>query len=131
VLSREAETTSGFWGRVGLFLEAAWTPGIPDVLGPEGLNPEGQLLFDWRELPEGEGEAQGEFRSCVLRVPKLWADGGVSFTGGYDKVALTLSFPLWASNSAFADQPITGNVKPFALRWSFNVIFFPLGRPDA
>lgn len=127
-LSREGRTEAGLWGRIGLFLEAAWTPAVPGVVGPEELNEEGDLLFDWRELPEGEDEARGRFRARVLEVPKVWADGGLSFTGGYDRVALTLSFPLWASESAFADEPFSGERKPFALRWSFNITFFPMGR---
>ena len=127
-LSAEGETEAGFWGRAVLFLEAAWTPGVPNVVGPELLNPDGDFLFDWRELPSGVGAEQGRFRARVLAVPSLWADAGVALTGGYDKVAVTLGFPLWANEPAFADEPIQGEKKAFAVRWSFSVAFFPLGR---
>ncbi len=125
-------TTSGFWGRADAFLEAAWTPGIPDRLGPEQLNPDGSFLFDWRELPSGQGTEGGQFMARVLEVSKLWADAGFTFTGGYRNVGAAVSLPLWASNAAFADQPAgDGPKQPLALRWTLSVIFYPYGRPGS
>jgi hypothetical protein len=130
-VSRGGETSSGLWGRVDAFLEAAWIPGIPDRLGPEQLNEDGDFLFDWRELPEGEDEAQGRFMARVLEVSKIWADAGITLTGGYRNVAVAVAFPLWASEPAFADEPIGGGEKKaFAARWTLTVLFFPKGRPE-
>lgn len=129
VLSREIETASGFWGRADGFLETAWIPGIPDRLGPEELNEDAAFLFDWRELPEGEDQALGRFRARSLHVPQLWADAGLAFTGGYRRVAVMVSFPVWASVPDFASAPIGGGrKKPFALRGTLTIIFFPMGR---
>ena len=129
-IGRGGATRSGFWGRVDAFLETAWTPGIPDRLGPEQLGPDGSFLFDWRELPSGEGSEQGEFRSRVLEVSELWADAGFTFTGGHRNIALAISTPLWASNAAFADGPAGDGAKTaFAVRWTLSIFFFPYGRP--
>ncbi|UCF19529.1 MAG: hypothetical protein JSU87_16670 [Gemmatimonadota bacterium] len=128
-LSEEEHTREGLWGRASIFLEAAWTPGLPDRFGPEQINAESTLLFDWRELPDGEDQAQGRFRARALKVAEIWADAGISFAGGYDKLAVAVAFPLWASAPAFADEPITGEKKAFALRWTLTLTFYPTGRP--
>ena len=87
------------------------------------------FLFDWRELPEGEDQALGRFRARSLHVPQLWADAGLAFTGGYRRVAVMVSFPVWASVPDFASAPIGGGrKKPFALRGTLTIIFFPMGR---
>ncbi|NIU80159.1 MAG: hypothetical protein GWN71_43505, partial [Gammaproteobacteria bacterium] len=98
-------TEAGFWGRIDAFFEAAWTPGVPDRLGPEELNAEGALLFDWRQLPAGEGEARGRFLARVLEPPQLWADAGFALKGGYKRLGVAISLPLWASDADFADAP--------------------------
>lgn len=122
-------TPSGFWGRIDGFLEAAWTPGIPDLVGPADLNPESSFLFDWRELPQGEGSPGGQFNASVLRVRELWADAGFAFQGGFRNVAAMISLPLWASNAAFANAPTgDGPKKNFAMRWTLTVMFYPYGR---
>ena len=126
-LSRQGYTRGGFWGRASAFLEAAWTPGLPDRFGPEQMNQDGDLLFDWRELPDGEDQPQGQFRARALEVSEFWADAGLAFSGGHEMIAVTLSFPLWASAPAFASEPITGEKKAFALRWALTFTFFPLG----
>jgi hypothetical protein len=129
-IGREIETDIGVWGRVAAFAEAAWTPGIPDRLGPEELNEDGSLLFDWEELPAGEGKPLGQFRARSLEVAEIWADAGLALSAGYDKLAVTLSLPLWASEPAFAGEPISGGAKKaFALRWALSVAFYPHGRP--
>lgn len=123
-------TQGGFWGRVDAFLEAAWTPGVPDRLGPEELNEDGGLLFDYRELPGGEGAAQGRFLTGTLEPPTLWADAGFALEGGYRRIAAAVSLPLWASQADFADDPIgSGPPKSLALRWSLTVAFYPYGSP--
>jgi hypothetical protein len=125
-LGREGRLPEGPWGRVAVFLEAAWTPGLPDRSGPEELGPAADFLFDWRELPDGVGSPQGRFRARVLEVSELWADAGIALTGGYERVALTVSLPLWASEAAFADEPFRGQEKkPFALRWAITLKVFP------
>ncbi len=128
-LSREGHTREGLWGRASVFLEAAWTPGLPDRFGPEQINAESSLLFDWRELPDGEDKAQGRFRARSLQVAEIWADAGLAFAGGYDRLAVTVSFPIWASAPEFANEPLRGDKKAFALRWTLTVTFFPGGRP--
>jgi hypothetical protein len=129
-LSRAAGTAHGFWGRVGAYLAAAWTPGIPDVMGPEQMNEDGDLLFDWHRLPPQEGREQGQFRARSLRVSEIWADAGLQLTGGYRLAAVTLSLPVWASQPAFAGEPITGGDKnAFSLRWALSVTFYAKGDP--
>ncbi len=129
-ISRQAQARNGAWGQIGAFFEVAWTPGIPSVVGPEEMNDDGSFLFDWTRLPPEEGAELGQFRARVLEPPKIWADGGLAVTGGYDKVEATLAFPIWASDAAFADEPINDTErKPLALRWSFNFTFYPGGRP--
>jgi hypothetical protein len=129
-LSRATGTEDGLWGRLAAYLAAAWTPGIPDRMGPEEMNEGGDLLFDWRKLPEGEGEEQGQFRARSLEVSEIWADAGLQITGGYRLVAVTLSLPLWASQPAFAGESIFGGKKSaFGLRWALSVTFFPRGHP--
>jgi hypothetical protein len=131
-ISTGGETDSGFWGSVSAYLATAWTPGIPERLGPEALNEDGSFLFDWRELPQGEGEAGGRFRARVLQVSELWADAGFTLTGGYRRVAVTVSLPLYASEPAFASEPIGGGQKSaFALRGTLTIQFFPFGRPGS
>lgn len=131
LVSRGGEMESGLWGHVDAFLEAAWLPGVPARLGPEDLNEDGDLLFDWRELPEGEDEPRGRFLARVLEVPKVWADAGIALTGGYRKVAIAVALPLWASEPAFADEPAGGGQKKaFAVRWTLTVLFYPQGRPE-
>jgi hypothetical protein len=128
-IARDIETDVGAWGRVAGFAEAAWTPGIPDRLGPEQLNEGGSLLFDWQELPAGEGEPLGRFRARSLEVNEIWADAGLALSAGYDKLAVTISLPLWASDPAFAGEPISGgDKKALALRWALSISFFPQGR---
>ncbi|KPK82131.1 MAG: hypothetical protein AMS25_03580 [Gemmatimonas sp. SM23_52] len=128
-VARDIETDVGVWGRVAGFVEAAWTPGIPERLGPEALNPDGSLLFDWQELPAGEGEPLGRFRARSLEVNEIWADAGLALSAGYDKLAVTISLPLWASEPAFAGEPIGGgDKKAVALRWALSITFFPQGR---
>jgi hypothetical protein len=126
-LGRLLEGRNGLWGRVGLFLDAAWAPGLPDRLGPESLWEEGSLLFDWRELPEGEGAELGRFRARSLEVSELWADAGVTVTGAYRALAATLSLPLWVSEPAFAGESLGGAKKAFAVRWVLTFRFFPDG----
>ncbi len=129
-LSRAAGSSDGLWGRLGAYLAAAWTPGIPDVLGPEQMNEDGDLVFDWRRLPEEEGGEQGQFRARTLEVPEIWADAGLQLTGGYRLVAVTLSLPVWASQPAFAGASIVdGDKNAFGLRWGLSVTFFPRGHP--
>jgi hypothetical protein len=128
-ISKAGETESGFWGVAGAYLATAWTPGIPETLGPESLNADASFLFDWRELPEGEGRGQGQFRARSLQVSELWADAGFTLTGGYRKVAVTISLPVWASEPAFANEPVRGGEKrSFALRGALSIHFFPVGR---
>ncbi len=130
-ISRAGETAAGFWGRLHGFLELAWMPGIPDRLGPDEINEGGALVFDWRELPAGEGRPLGRFLARSLEVSKIWADGGVGLTGGFRKIAVDVSFPFWASEPAFANEPIgDGEKKAFAPRWTLSISFFPLGRPQ-
>ncbi len=130
-ISRSGATASGFWGRVQGFLELAWTPGLPDRLGPEAINPSGAFLFDWRELPAGEDQPLGQFLARSLEVSEIWADAGIGLTGGFRKIAVAASFPFWASEPAFANEPIGGGEKKaFAARWTLSVSFFPLGRPQ-
>ncbi len=120
------QNESGFWGKVAAFGEAAWTPGVPATVGPETINRQGDFLFDWEKLPEGEGKERGQFRAGVLPLPKLWADAGIGISGGYRQLAVTLSFPLWASEPAFATPPIGGggdSRSAFALRWNLSVLF--------
>ncbi len=125
-LSREASHPSGFRGRLGVFGEAAWTPGIPSPVGPADLNPNGDLLFDWQQLPEGVGNAQGQFRASVLQIPSVWADAGITATGAYKRIAVMFSFPLWVSEPSFGSDPLTGDERrAFAIRWNLTVIFFP------
>ncbi len=129
-IRRAAGSPAGVWGRLGGYLAAAWTPGIPDRLGPEQLNEAADLLFDWQELPEGEGKASGRFRARSLEVSKLWADAGLVLTGGYRKVAVSLWFPIWASQAAFAGDPILGDQEgAFALRWALTIAFVPQSHP--
>ncbi len=123
-LGRTVATTRGFWGRVSGFFEAAWLPGLPERLGPESLRTNGAFLFDWRELPAGEENELGRFRARSLEVSSLWADLGVAFTGGYDRIAVMVSVPFWASESGFAGEPISGGEKnALALRWTLSVLF--------
>ncbi len=130
LLSRSFESVSGLWGRADAFLETAWIPGIPDRLGPEQINEDASFLFDWQELPEGEGGGLGRFRARSLQVSRLWADAGLAFTGGYRNLAVTVSFPVWASEPDFADAPLTdGDRNSFALRGTLTIVFYPLGRP--
>lgn len=127
-LSRSAGTSNGLWGRLAAYLAAAWTPGIPGVMGPEQMNEDGDLLFDWRRLPDREGEEQGQFRARSLKVSELWADAGLQLTGGYRLVAVTLSLPIWASQPAFAGESIFGGDKnALGLRWALSVTFYPRG----
>lgn len=126
---RTVESTRGFWGRVAGFLEAAWLPGLPERLGPESLQPNGALLFDWRELPAGEDNELGRFRARSLEVSSLWADLGVAFTGGYDRIAVMVSLPFWSSEPGFAGEPIRGEKKAIALRWTLSVLFTAGGGP--
>lgn len=129
-LARTARSPEGFWGRLGAFLSAAWTPGLPDRIGPEQMNEDGDLLFDWRELPEGEGEELGRFRARVLAVSELWADAGLELSGGYRRLGVTVSVPLWASQPALAYEPIGGGEKKaFAPRWTLTVRFQPATPP--
>lgn len=125
-IAREGRTPQGVWGRVSLFAEAAWLPGMPDRLGPEQLSEDGAFLLDTSRLPGGEGGEAGQFRARMLAVSELWADAGISFTAGYDRVAATLSIPIWASEPAFAGEPLVGEgVRAFALRWTFSLSFYP------
>ena len=121
-VSGEASLSGSFWGEVAAFAEAAWTPGLPDPLGPEDLNPDSDFLFDWQQLPAGEGRELGQFRARVLNAPEIWADAGLAFTGRYERLAVTISFPLWASASAFAGEPFSDNEKrAFAMRWNLTI----------
>lgn len=130
-VGRAAASVSGFWGRLDGFFELAWTPAIPDRLGPEAINADGALIFDWRELPAGEDQAQGRFLARSLEVSEIWADAGVSLTGGFRNLAVQVSSPFWASEPAFASGPIgDGEKKAFAARWTLSVLFFPQGRPE-
>jgi hypothetical protein len=130
VLGRKVESEAGLWGRLDGFFETAWIPGIPDRLGPDDLNEDASFLFDWRELPAGEDRPLGAFRARSLKVSELWADGGLALTGGFRKVAVMISLPLWASEPAFANPPIGGGEKKaIALRGTLAIIFFTLGRP--
>ncbi len=128
-LGRTVESTRGFWGRVAGFFEAAWLPGLPERLGPESLRPNGALLFDWRELPTGEDEELGRFRARSLEVSSLWADLGVAFTGGYERVAVMVSVPFWSSEPGFAGEPLSGEKRAFAPRWTLSVFFTAVGGP--
>jgi hypothetical protein len=127
---RAAESVSGFWGRLDGFVELAWTPAIPERLGPDAINASGSFIFDWRELPTGEDEAQGRFLARSLRVSEIWADAGVALTGGYRDVAVQISSPFWASEAAFANGPVgDGEKQAFAARWTLSILFYPQGRP--
>jgi hypothetical protein len=131
-LAKEGATESGFWGRAAAFFEAAWTPGIPDDIGRSEMTADGDLLFDWRELPTGEGSAGGQFNTGTLQVSELWADAGLAFSGGYGNLAVMVSLPAWASAPDFANEPIGGGEKKaFALRGSLSVLYYPLGRPGS
>ena len=121
-LSRRARLESGVWGRIGVFAEAAWTPGIPDIVGPADITPDADFLFEWEKLPAGEGEELGQFRASALEISELWGDAGISLTGGYSHVAVTVSLPLWVSEPAFATEP---EKNAFALRWALTIEFFP------
>ncbi len=130
-VSGGGESAAGFWGRLHGFFEVAWTPGIPERLGPEAIDEESSLIFDWRELLAGEDEPLGRFMARSLEVSKLGADAGMAITGGYRNVALAFAFPLWASEPAFANEPIgSGKKKALALRWTLTISFFPHGRPE-
>ncbi len=119
---RTVAVRHGVWGRVAGFAEIAWTPGIPDRLGPEQLGPDGPILFDWRELPVGEGGPLGRFRARVLEVDEVWADAGAALTIGYRRLAARVSLPLLASAPAFAGDPLLREDKrTLALRWSLTV----------
>lgn len=123
-VTRAGYTRMGFWGTVSAFLEGAWTPDLPDRFGPDGFDRTSPLLFDWQELPLGEGEARGEFMARVLEISEFWADAGLAFTGGYEGVAITLAVPFWVSEPALANDPFRGEeTKSFALRWSLEVAF--------
>lgn len=124
-VERTLRLERGFRVGLGLFLEGAWTPGLPDRIGPEQMGPNGSILFDWLELPDGEGEPRGEFRARVLEVPELWADAGLRVTGGYRRIGVTLSLPFWVNAADFADEPLTGDRSPFALRWNLSLTFTP------
>ncbi len=128
-LGRTVQSTRGFWGRVAGFFEAAWLPGLPDRLGPESLKADGALLFDWRELPAGEGNDLGRFRARSLTVSSLWSDLGLAFTGGHDRLAVMISVPVWASEPGFAGDPVSGEKKSLALRWTLSVLFTAGGPP--
>ncbi len=122
-LGRTVESRRGFWGRLSAFFEVAWLPGLPDRLGPESLRDNGALLFDWRELPAGEDNELGRFRARSLEVASLWSDFGAAFTGGYDRIAVMVSVPFWASESGFAGEPLSGPKRALALRWTLTVMF--------
>lgn len=123
-ISREHALWRRFWGGIAAFAEAAWTPGLPDPVGPEDLSPDGDLLFDWQQLPAGEGRELGRFRARVLSVPEIWADAGLAFTGGYERLAVTISLPFWASASAFAGESLSDNEKrAFVPRWNLTITF--------
>lgn len=125
-LSQIGTTTGELWGRASIFIEGAWTPALPERIGPDGFDGGSPLLFDWRDLPPGEGEALGEFMARVLNPPEVWADAGLSATGGYGSFSVTLAVPFWASEAALADEPLAGGKKkPFGLRWSLTVAFEP------
>lgn len=128
-LGRTVHSTRGFWGRVSGFFEAAWLPGLPDRLGPESLRDNGALLFDWRELPSGEDNDLGRFRARSLTVASLWSDLGVALTGGYDRLAVMISFPFWSSEPGFAGDPISGEKRALAPRWTLTVLFTAAGSP--
>ena len=114
------------------FLELAWTPGLPERLGPEAINESGALLFDWRELPAGEDRPLGRFFARSLEVSEIWADAGVGLTGGFRNIGVEISVPFWASEPAFANEPIgDGEKKAFAARWTLSISFFPQGRPQS
>ncbi len=127
-LGRRVESIQGVWGRLAGFAALAWLPGLPDRLGPESLRFNGPILFDWRELPAGEDREQGRFRARVLEVPAIWADAGLTVSGGYDRVAVMLSFPFWSSQPGFASEPVSGSKRAIALRWTLTVIFQAPGR---
>ncbi len=127
-LGRRVESARGVWGRLAGFLTVAWLPGLPERLGPEDLRVNGPILFDWRELPTGEDREQGRFRARVLEVPAIWADAGLAVSGGYDRVAVMLSFPFWSSEPGFASEPAGGTKKAFALRWTLTLSFQAQGR---
>lgn len=131
-VARATESNSVFWGRLDGFFELAWMPAIPERLGPEAINANGALLFDWRELPAGEDRAQGRFLARSLEVSEIWADAGVSLTGGYRDIAVQISFPFWASEPAFANGPVRDGQqkKAFAARWTLSIMFSPWGRPN-
>lgn len=130
-VSTDAETETGLWARFAAYLAAAWTPGIPDRMGREQMNDDGDLLFDWRALPDGQGEEQGQFRAGVLEVSQLWTDAGLEVTGGFRNVAVTISLPLWASQPAFARESILDDERSaFGFRWTLSFAFFPMGRPE-
>jgi len=121
-IGRSQAATSGIWGRFSLFVEGAFTPALPQRLGPDDFDLASPILFDWRQLPAGEGEARGRFMARVLEVPELWGDAGVALTAGYKSLSITVASPLWASEPALADEPAGGGQKKaLALRWSLSV----------
>jgi hypothetical protein len=121
---RTVTTTGELWGRMSAFLEGAWTPALPERIGPDGFDSRSALLFDWRDLPPGEGEALGQFMARVLNPPEVWADVGLSATGGYHSFSVTLAVPFWASEAALADEPLAGGrKKALGPRWSLTVAF--------
>lgn len=127
-LSRQRRLVSRLWGRASVFAEGAWTPGLPDRLGPDQLQPGDAFLFDWRELPAGVGAPLGRFRARVLEVSELWADAGLAASVRYGGVGIELSLPLWASQPAFADPPLSGgDKKAFAPRWALRIFLSPTG----
>ena len=127
-VSRERRLDSGFWGRVSAFAEGAWTPGLPDRLGPDRLRPGDAFLFDWRELPAGVGAPLGRFRARVLEVSELWADAGLSATAGFRNVGVRVSLPVWASQPAFADASfLDDEKKAVAARWTLSILVRPTG----
>lgn len=123
-IGRSRALENGLRGGISLFLEGAWTPGLPDRIGPEEFDLSGPILFDWRDLPAGEGRERGQFMARVLSLSEIWADAGFALTGGYKVVSVTVALPIWASEPALADEPVGGGErKAFAARWSFTVAF--------
>ncbi len=102
---------------------------MPERLGPESLGDDGALLFDWRELPAGEDNDLGRFRARSLTVSSVWSDLGLAFTGGYDKLAMMISVPFWSSEPGFAGEPVSGEKRALALRWTLTVLFTTGGAP--